>query len=98
MARSLAPEFYAQVGAIAQIIDPSAWPGEAYRSLEPDAEPIDWSQNTEVQYRRAVAEGKAVTILSYMGIKEPFDGAAVLKAWAKRRAPADPHTQEETEG
>lgn len=84
VARSLAPEFYAQVDAIAQIVDPAAWPGEAFASLEPDAEPIDWNQNVEVQYRRSVAQGKAVTILALMGIKEPFDGAAVLEAWAEK--------------
>lgn len=82
--RELNPELYAKADAIAQIIDPSAWPGEAWDGVGPEAKRIDWDANTLVQVRRAEARGRAFRVLEYLGLYDPKEWctpAFLAKAW-----------------
>ena len=89
--RRLHPEEYAKVDAIAEIIDPSAWPGEAWDGIGPEARRITWDHDVRVQYMRSIARCKARTILEYLGIvTRRTDWQAIFKeaGWLPSPPPA----------
>jgi hypothetical protein len=76
------PKRWVLVDKIAPIIDPSAWPGEAYDGTGPDAKPINWDENPEVQWRRSEAQQRAGAVLDALGIEpaREFDWAEFFRS------------------
>lgn len=83
--RAQNPEYWALLDKVAAIIDPTAWPGEAFDNVGPDAKPIDWDSYPEVRYRRSQAQQKAREVMAVLAIgrAREFDWAGFFAEMAK---------------